>query len=74
MVFDKTGTLTKGKPAVTDLLPVGIDERTLLSLAASVEKNATHPLAEAVVRKAEELYVPVESSTEFTTFAGKGVA
>jgi len=73
VVFDKTGTLTRGKPEVTDLIPFGIDERTLLSLAGSVEKNATHPLAEAVVRKAEELHVPLESSPEFTTFAGKGV-
>jgi Cu+-exporting ATPase len=74
VIFDKTGTLTKGKPAVTNLVAAGIDDRTLLSLAASVERNATHPLAEAVVRKAEELKVPIEPSGEFTTFGGKGVA
>ncbi|MDD1708834.1 MAG: heavy metal translocating P-type ATPase, partial [Methanoregulaceae archaeon] len=74
VIFDKTGTLTRGKPAVTDLVPVGIDGRTLLSLAASVERNATHPLADAIVRKAEEMRVPIEQSGEFITFGGKGVA
>ncbi|MCU0627871.1 MAG: heavy metal translocating P-type ATPase [Methanoregulaceae archaeon] len=73
VIFDKTGTLTRGKPEVTDLISSGIDDRTLISLAASVERNATHPLAEAVVRKAEELQVPIEESAEFTTFGGKGV-
>jgi Cu+-exporting ATPase len=73
VVFDKTGTLTKGKPEVTDIIATGIDEKTLLSLAASVEKNASHPLADAVVRKAEEAVLPLEPSTEFTTFGGKGV-
>ena len=72
--FDKTGTLTRGKPAVTDLVPAGIDDRTLLSLAASVERNATHPLADAIVRKAEEMRVPIEQAGEFITFGGKGVA
>jgi len=74
VIFDKTGTLTRGKPAVTDLVAAGIDDRTLLSLTASVERNATHPLAEAMVRKAEELKVPIEPSGDFTTFGGKGVA
>ncbi len=74
VLFDKTGTLTRGKPAVTDVVPVGIDDRTLLSLASSVERNATHPLADAIVRKAEEMRVPVEQSGEFITFGGKGVA
>ncbi len=73
VVFDKTGTLTRGKPAVTDVIPLGLDERTLLTLAAIVEKNASHPLAEAVVKKAEEFGAVLESTTEFSSFGGKGV-
>jgi Cu+-exporting ATPase len=74
VVFDKTGTLTRGKPVVTDVVPLGLDERTLLALAASVEKNSSHPLAEAVVKKAEEIGAARESTTEFSSFGGKGVA
>lgn len=74
VIFDKTGTLTRGKPAVTDIFTFGIDETALLSLAASVEKNSSHPLAEAVVRHAQENNIPPEPSREFTTFGGRGVA
>ncbi|NYT07827.1 MAG: heavy metal translocating P-type ATPase [Methanomicrobiales archaeon] len=73
VVFDKTGTLTRGKPDVTDIIATGIDERTLLAIAAAVEKNSSHPLAEAVVKKAEAAGIPPEQSSEFTTFGGKGV-
>lgn len=51
IIFDKTGTLTKGKPEVTDIIGIGIENRTLLKLTASVEKNSKHPLAEAIVKK-----------------------
>ncbi len=74
VLFDKTGTLTRGKPAVTDVVPADVDDLTLLSLAASVERNASHPLADAIVRKAGEMRVPIEQSGEFITFGGKGVA
>jgi len=73
IVFDKTGTLTKGKPEVTDIIGIGIDDGTLLKLAASVEKNSQHPLAEAIVRKAEEESIAMEESGGFDTFSGKGV-
>jgi Cu+-exporting ATPase len=73
VVFDKTGTLTRGKPAVTDIIATGIYERTLLAIASGVEKNSSHPLAEAVVRKAESEGVRPEDTAEFTTFGGKGV-
>ena len=73
IVFDKTGTLTKGKPEVTDIIGIGIDDGTLLKLAASVEKNSQHPLAEATVRKAEEEGIVIEESNGFDTFSGKGV-
>ncbi|HEX3013278.1 MAG TPA: heavy metal translocating P-type ATPase, partial [Methanobacterium sp.] len=73
IVFDKTGTLTKGKPEVTDISAVGIDDRELLKLAASAEKNSQHPLAEAVVKKARERNIDTETSQNFNTFGGKGV-
>jgi Cu+-exporting ATPase len=73
MVFDKTGTLTKGKPEVTDIMPVGISEQTLLGFAASVEKNSQHPLAQAVVRKAKSAGISIEQADHFDTFGGKGV-
>lgn len=73
IVFDKTGTLTKGKPEVTDINAVGIDDFELLKLAASVENNSQHPLAEAVVKKAQEENINLETSQNFDTFGGKGV-
>ncbi|MDD1657155.1 MAG: heavy metal translocating P-type ATPase [Methanomicrobiales archaeon] len=73
ILFDKTGTLTRGKPEVTDLAALGITEETLLSLSASVEKNSLHPLAEAIVRKAEERKVPLQPVEGFDTLGGKGV-
>ncbi|MGB4236253.1 MAG: heavy metal translocating P-type ATPase [Methanoregulaceae archaeon] len=73
VVFDKTGTLTRGKPAVTDIIATGIDEQTLLAIAAGVEKNSSHPLADALVREAEARGIRPENSAEFTTFGGKGV-
>jgi Cu+-exporting ATPase len=73
VIFDKTGTLTKGKPEVTDILPVGITEKTLLGFAAGVEKNSQHPLALAVVRKAQGMGIAIETADHFDTYGGKGV-
>ena len=74
VAFDKTGTLTRGKPSVTDVVPLNIEEKTLLCLAASVERNASHPLADAVVKKAKEDNCVLEATTEFSSFGGKGVS
>jgi Cu+-exporting ATPase len=74
VIFDKTGTLTRGKPEVTDIVPVGIPEETLLALAAGVEKNSQHPLADAVVRAAQAKGVKIEPAEQFDTFGGRGVA
>ena len=74
VVFDKTGTLTKGKPEVTDILPIGISEGTLLSFAAGIEKNSQHPLAQAVVRMAGSRNIAIEPAEHFDTFGGKGVS
>jgi P-type Cu+ transporter len=73
VIFDKTGTLTIGKPEVTDIFPVGISDETLLGFAASVEKNSQHPLAMAVVRKAQERGISIETADHFDTYGGKGV-
>ncbi len=73
IVFDKTGTLTKGEPEVTDIIGVRIKDEELLRLVASVEKNSQHPLAEAIVRKAEEKGIRLGESKGFDTFGGKGV-
>jgi Cu+-exporting ATPase len=73
MVFDKTGTLTKGKPEVTDIVGVDVDDAVVLRSAASVEKNSLHPLAEAIVRKAKEQGLTLQDTSGFDTFAGKGV-
>ncbi len=74
VVFDKTGTLTRGKPEVTDIVPIGITENTLLSLAAGVEKNSQHPLAQAVVRAAEARSIIISHADQFDTAGGKGVS
>jgi P-type Cu+ transporter len=74
VIFDKTGTLTRGRPEVTDVIPDGISEETLLALAAAVEKNSQHPLAVAVVKAAQDRGVAIEPATAFDTFGGRGVA
>ena len=73
VVFDKTGTLTKGMPEVTDIIGMPMPGKELLKLAASVEKNSKHPLAEAITRKAEKDGVEIEPSEGFDTFEGQGV-
>jgi len=74
VAFDKTGTLTIGRPDVVDIFARGLDERELLRLAASAEKPSEHPLAEAVVRRAERDGVDLLPAEQFRAFPGKGVA
>ncbi len=73
VAFDKTGTLTVGRPDVTDLAAYGEDEKELLRLAASAEKPSEHPLAEAVVRKAEAEGIDLARADQFEARPGKGV-
>jgi P-type Cu+ transporter len=73
VAFDKTGTLTVGRPDVTDIAVFGVAENELLRLAASAEKGSEHPLAEAVIRKAEAEGIALTNADEFEALAGKGV-
>ena len=74
ILFDKTGTLTKGKPEVTNIIGTSTDDKALLEIAASAEKNSQHPLADAIVTKAKDNDLKLYDSTEFNTFGGKGVS
>ncbi|QSZ66808.1 copper-translocating P-type ATPase [Methanofollis aquaemaris] len=73
VAFDKTGTLTRGTPAVTDVVGIGEDETGVLALAAGVEQNSQHPVAAAIVRRAEEEGLALPESTGFETVRGKGI-
>ena len=66
IVLDKTGTLTRGKPVVTDVIPGGeLDEDGLLTLAACLEGPSEHPLASAIVERAQEKGLTVSNVKEF---------
>ncbi|MDZ7961740.1 MAG: heavy metal translocating P-type ATPase [Aulosira sp. DedQUE10] len=77
IVLDKTGTITQGKPTVTDFVTVkgtaNGNEIKLIQLAASLERNSEHPLAEAVVRYAQSQEVPLADVRDFEAVAGSGV-
>ena len=74
LVVDKTGTLTEGRPAVTSVAAApGVDENELLRLAASLERGSEHPLAEAVLRAAEERGLVLSEPSQFDSPAGRGV-
>ena len=72
VVVDKTGTLTKGEPEVVEILTHGIDQTELLRLAAAVERESEHPLAEAVVRRADASGVPRSAAEGFENVPGLG--
>ncbi len=83
IVFDKTGTLTMGKPNITDIVSIwgksiselnqSQEEREILQIAGSLEKNSEHPLAKAIVEKAESEKIDFFKSENFKAIAGKGV-
>lgn len=74
VVLDKTGTVTEGRPEVTDILPFSpCSEEELLSAAYSLERKSEHPLAHAVVTKAEERKIPCHDVKEFTILPGNGI-
>lgn len=73
VVLDKTGTITEGKPKVTDVIPVGIPENDLLQIAYSLEIKSEHPLAKAIVEKAEAAQISPLDITDFESKTGNGL-
>ncbi len=77
VVFDKTGTLTLGRPQLRDILvapEAGLDQQTLLSLAASAQQGSEHPLASAVLRRAEEEGLALLDLGAFEALPGRGLS
>ena len=78
-MLDKTGTVTRGEPAVTDILPArradgtAMSGKALLKLAAALEKQSEHPLAEAVMRAADERGIVARTVADFAAVPGRGV-
>ena len=74
IVVDKTGTLTAGKPELTAIEALGgLDENELLALVAAVETASEHPLAEAIVRAAEDKSLTIPKASDFNSTTGEGV-
>ena len=73
LVMDKTGTLTLGKPQLTDLVVEGIGEKDALTLIASLERASEHPLAQAIVKSAEDRGVRLSPVEKFESVTGQGV-
>ena len=80
VVLDKTGTITAGAPSVTDVLPAtGPDgapvmtEKALMKLAAALEKGSEHPLAEAIMARADQMGIAARRVEDFQALPGRGV-
>ena len=74
LAFDKTGTLTSGKPVLTDVVPLnGYSEEDLIARAAGAESLSEHPIAQAIVERAQEMNLAYTSPEDFRGIAGHGV-
>jgi len=74
VVLDKTGTITNGEPKVTDIVPIeGLSEKALLSIAYALERKSEHPLAKAILLKAEEMGLAAEEVKDFVVLPGNGL-
>jgi Cu+-exporting ATPase len=74
VVLDKTGTITEGRPEIVDIISASGDVKSDLATAASIARYSTHPLSEAIVRKAEAENASIAEPSDFITFEGRGVA
>ena len=75
IALDKTGTITSGEPVVTDIIPAdpSVSDNELLKFAAAVEEKSEHPLARAIIRKANEEKIEPEEVTDFSAVVGNGL-
>ena len=79
VVLDKTGTITRGKPAVVDILPQvrsdgsAMTQKQLMKLACALERGSEHPLAEAIMERADEMGIVARSVKDFRAIPGQGV-
>ena len=74
VALDKTGTITAGEPKVTDIIPAeGLAEQELLTLAYALEQKSEHPLAKAILQKAEEQGLRINEATGFQALPGNGL-
>ncbi|MCH5353973.1 MAG: heavy metal translocating P-type ATPase, partial [Acutalibacter sp.] len=74
VALDKTGTITSGEPRVTDMIPVeAANEQELLELAAALEQKSEHPLAKAILQRAQELNLEARPVSDFTALPGNGL-
>ena len=73
LALDKTGTLTRGEARVTDLLPLALDAEQSLILAAALEQGSEHPLARAILQRAQAMTMTLPKLSDFRAIPGKGV-
>ena len=74
VALDKTGTITSGEPRVTDIIPAAAaNEQELLELAANLEQKSEHPLAKAILQRAQELHLAAQPVSDFTALPGNGL-
>lgn len=73
LIIDKTGTVTEGKPSVSSVFATGMDEDKFLSIVAAVNQNSGHPLADAMLNKAKEKGLNLQSASDFNSVSGAGV-
>ncbi len=74
VVFDKTGTLTQGKPHVVEMIPFGIPQDILLQLTASLQNGSEHPLAHAVIERAQAMHITLLPASAVTALPGRGLS
>lgn len=72
VVLDKTGTITQGKPVVTDILPIDMDENEFLTLAASLENLSEHPLGLAIINDAKDKGLELAVAEDYNFIQGQG--